>query len=465
MPPRPKRLPRHFRESRLRLGHAFEAQRFTDPARYAEQLAMVKAMADRANHWRSHEIRLPRGVQVVAMLDDDGRAVYAVDWGREPPPAPPTYFDDRCMAVELAWTVFMLRRPWAIDDERLQALVEHPPAPQARILGELLSIRFAAWARRAFGVMADACIETPPPDHPIDVLVDVFRDFTGLVQRYDARASVSILELSRDRKRLERLLRYVARPPVATERLHRRPDGKLLYLFRKPWRDGTRGVVLTPSELIEKLMALIPPPQANVLRYHGVLAPGSKLRARVVSDRRACTGHETSTGTDPWGCASAVPPPIVAVSRATLDEAVSITVPRRGISGIVGPIGIVESGRAPGRRTASRDGAVAEPMRPAMVIGLHDSACAEPRPRRRSSWAELMHRVFALDVLECPVCRGRMKIIAEITQPEVIERFLAALDLPIEPAEIGRARPPPQLELPLDEWPEQLGIDAMGEGA
>ncbi|MCX4239026.1 hypothetical protein [Paraliomyxa miuraensis] len=58
-----------------------------------------------------------------------------------------------------------------------------------------------------------------------------------------------------------------------------------------------------------------------------------------------------------------------------------------------------------------------------------------------------------------------MKIIAEITQPEVIERFLAALDLPIEPAEIGRTRPPPQLELPLDEWPEQLGIDAMGEGA
>lgn len=75
------------------------------------------------------------------------------------------------------------------------------------------------------------------------------------------------------------------RAPVATERLHRRPDGKLLYLFRKPWRDGTRGVVLTPSELIEKLVALVPPPQANVLRYHGVLAPGSKLRARVVADR------------------------------------------------------------------------------------------------------------------------------------------------------------------------------------
>jgi uncharacterized protein YbaR (Trm112 family) len=35
---------------------------------------------------------------------------------------------------------------------------------------------------------------------------------------------------------------------------------------------------------------------------------------------------------------------------------------------------------------------------------------------------------FALDVPACPVCRGAMKIIAEITQREVTERFLAALE-------------------------------------
>ena len=51
-----------------------------------------------------------------------------------------------------------------------------------------------------------------------------------------------------------------------------------------------------------------------------------------------------------------------------------------------------------------------------------------------------MRRVFSVDVLECPVCQGPMKIIAEITQPEVIERFLAALDLPTEHPEIERAR-------------------------
>ncbi|MCX4239250.1 hypothetical protein OEB96_01395 [Paraliomyxa miuraensis] len=47
----------------------------------------------------------------------------------------------------------------------------------------------------------------------------------------------------------------------------------------------------------------------------------------------------------------------------------------------------------------------------------------------------------------------------------MIERFLAALDLHVVPPEIERARPPPQLELPLDEEHEQLGIDAMDEGA
>jgi uncharacterized protein YbaR (Trm112 family) len=152
------------------------------------------------------------------------------------------------------------------------------------------------------------------------------------------------------------------------------------------------------------------------------------------------------------------------VSRAALDEAISTVALRWGISGIVGPLGLVEDGQGLGQRIAPRDGAVAEPMTPAMAIGPNDSACAEPRPRRRLSWAELMRRVFALDVLECPVCRGPMKIIAEITQPEVIERFLAALDMPAEHPEIERARPPPQLELSWDGH-DDPGIDAMGEGA
>ncbi|MCX4240579.1 transposase, partial [Paraliomyxa miuraensis] len=133
--------------------------------------------------------------------------------------------------------------------------------------------------RVALGPRAGRAVERAGDRVAVDDAEQLTSRRCARVQGFSLHADVSVP--ARDRKRLERLLRYVARPPVATERLHRRPDGKLLYLFRKPWHDGTRGVLLTPSELIEKLVALIPPPQANVLRYHGVLAPGSKLRARV----------------------------------------------------------------------------------------------------------------------------------------------------------------------------------------
>ena len=43
----------------------------------------------------------------------------------------------------------------------------------------------------------------------------------------------------RDRERLERLCRYVARPPVATERLSLLADGRVAYSLRHRWRDGT----------------------------------------------------------------------------------------------------------------------------------------------------------------------------------------------------------------------------------
>jgi hypothetical protein len=45
----------------------------------------------------------------------------------------------------------------------------------------------------------------------------------------------------RDRRRLERLCRYVARPPVAQERLELTADRqRLVYRFKHAWRDGTR---------------------------------------------------------------------------------------------------------------------------------------------------------------------------------------------------------------------------------
>ncbi|MFO0618690.1 MAG: transposase [Polyangiaceae bacterium] len=49
-----------------------------------------------------------------------------------------------------------------------------------------------------------------------------------------------------DRARLERLCRYLARPPIAQERLTQQDDGRLRYDMKKPWRDGTYAIVLEP---------------------------------------------------------------------------------------------------------------------------------------------------------------------------------------------------------------------------
>jgi hypothetical protein len=85
-----------------------------------------------------------------------------------------------------------------------------------------------------------------------------------------------------NRERLEHLCRYVARPPVATGRLSRLPDGRLLYRLKRRWRDGTTHMIFEPAELLEKLVSLVPPPRSHQVRYHGVLAPCASWRACVV---------------------------------------------------------------------------------------------------------------------------------------------------------------------------------------
>jgi hypothetical protein len=56
----------------------------------------------------------------------------------------------------------------------------------------------------------------------------------------------------------------------------------------------------------------------------------------------------------------------------------------------------------------------------------------------------LLERVFAIDVLRCPFCRGRRRLIAQITDLEVARRILRHLGLPSEPIRPAPARSPPQ---------------------
>jgi hypothetical protein len=59
----------------------------------------------------------------------------------------------------------------------------------------------------------------------------------------------------------------------------------------------------------------------------------------------------------------------------------------------------------------------------------------------RWDWAQLLKRVFALDMARCPFCqRGALRIIAAITQGEVIRTILRHLKLAVDPPPLAPAR-------------------------
>ena len=65
---------------------------------------------------------------------------------------------------------------------------------------------------------------------------------------------------------------------------------------------------------------------------------------------------------------------------------------------------------------------------------------APVRPRYWA-WADLMRRAFEIDVLACPRCGGRLRLIAIIEDPRVIEAILSRLTSAAERAD----RAPPSV--------------------
>ena len=51
--------------------------------------------------------------------------------------------------------------------------------------------------------------------------------------------------------------------------------------------------------------------------------------------------------------------------------------------------------------------------------------------RARSAWARLIRKVFEADPLECPKCKGPMRVIALIDDPGVVRRILEELGLEV----------------------------------
>ncbi len=70
---------------------------------------------------------------------------------------------------------------------------------------------------------------------------------------------------------------------------------------------------------------------------------------------------------------------------------------------------------------------------------------SEGRRRRqsRTDWATLMRRSFGMDVLACPKCGARMRVIACVTKRSAVRAILESLGMADEAAGLGPARSPP----------------------
>jgi len=82
------------------------------------------------------------------------------------------------------------------------------------------------------------------------------------------------------------------------------------------------------------------------------------------------------------------------------------------------------------------------PKPPTAFVSAND----QDRPKRPASyrpWAELLARTFALDVLQCPSCHGRMKLLALVTDQKSIARYLAKIGEPVNVPGRSPSRGPP----------------------
>ena len=82
---------------------------------------------------------------------------------------------------------------------------------------------------------------------------------------------------------------------------------------------------------------------------------------------------------------------------------------------------------APGRRKTTTESAT-----PADCTAAHDADAERRAKTRRLTWAELLQRVFAIDVLECSHSGARRRLIAMFSDGVAVRKILDHLGLPSE---------------------------------
>jgi hypothetical protein len=163
-----------------------------------------------------------------------------------------------------------------------------------------------------------------------------------------------------DQASVERLTRYIMRPPISLERMAWEGLGEVRYrrkLGHEGSEFGEREVeAFDPEEFLARVIMHIPEPRRHLVRYYGWYSNVSRGKRR-----KAGREHERT-------------------------------------------VGAVSGPPSPTARAEARD-----------VRAL------------RRSWAQLIKQIYEVDPLVCPSCGGEMKVIAFITEHDVIDAILRHL--------------------------------------
>ena len=172
---------------------------------------------------------------------------------------------------------------------------------------------------------------------------------------------------------MERLARYIMRPPISLERMAWDGVGEVRY-WRKRGHEAAglnehEAEVFDPAGFLARVIMHIPEPRRHLVRYYGWYSNVSRGKRRK--------------------------------AEAEL--------------GLLAPAGFSGPSRDDRDRTPSA------------------------RALRRS-WAQLIKRIYEVDPLVCPSCGSEMKVIAFITEHDVVDKILRHLK---RRDEEGRGRGPP----------------------
>jgi hypothetical protein len=371
------------------------------------------------------------------------------------PADPPTAADlDAIVAGTARRAIAWLSRRGYIDDSPLEARSNEAPVQTALDACAAIAMgrgNVATLPRDGVQDDGHSASEDRPEKPAVAVELDGFNLHAGVR-----------IEAGDDLGR-ERLARYGARPPISLERLCRLPGGRIAYRL-KYVDHGRRGKhrVMAGIEFMARLAAIICPPRYPLVRFAGVLAPRSAWRCEVVPKPRE-RSDACQAGRSQKPALTSSERPASASDRPPLEG--ERDAPARAQSRVANGANLAPP--APTNDIATSVAVLRRPIEPGEVIVLSANVVSVRHWDRlmggllyasqpRVDWATLLQRSFSVDVMECPKCRGRLRMIAVITERDAVRRILAHLGLPTDPPPLARARDP------TDDVAEDDGQLALG---